>query len=215
MCCGDSRPVSPQATMFYSKNTICQKNLSKKTTCRETPVVETPVVETTARQEDMMISTGEYFRKQGRLRRHKAAVAATHVLLACPLGMSSWHVPQAGDHKGRPYTPRVVPMLTIHRSPFTIHHSPFTITASYIAEVAETDAARNPRIIFACETRCRRFRETGMRPPGLFSLTYRHRRTLRRPVGLLLQPCFSSLPVIGLTPGKHPFRSRIIPYYRP
>ena len=29
-------------------------------------------------------STGGYFRKQGRLRRHKAAVAATHVLLAYP-----------------------------------------------------------------------------------------------------------------------------------
>ena len=106
--------------------------------------------------------------------------------------MSSWHVllacPPSGRPQGSPLHAASRPHA--HHSPFTIHHSPFTIKASYIAEVAETDAARNPRIIFASETRCRRFRETDMRPPGLFSLTYRHRRTLCRPVGLLSQPCF-------------------------
>ena len=51
-----------------------------------------------------MISTGGYLRKQGRLRRHRAAVAATHVLSAYPSGMSPVRA-----------TTRVAPTVAIYK----------------------------------------------------------------------------------------------------
>ena len=89
MCCELCSPCVAAGDHVYSK---------------KQPVGKQPVVEITVRQEDMMISTGGYFRKQGRLRRHRAAVAATHVLLAYPSGMSPKRA-----------TTRVTPTVAIYK----------------------------------------------------------------------------------------------------
>ena len=98
MCCGDSRPVSPQATLF-----------SEISSCRNHHILLSSRYFSTGFLTDCFptgcFPTGCLFNKHGRLRRRRASKARN----TCPPGISSWHVPVCGRPQGSPLRSRCSP----------------------------------------------------------------------------------------------------------